>query len=125
MSENALNHMIKKMGYQGKMVGHGFRSLFSTVTNEQGFNPDAIERQLAHLEGNTVRAAYNRADYLSERREIMQWWADWLDGQNHVIREKHTRRKKDARFLLRQIDGNSATQLAHKMDQPHFRSLTI
>lgn len=125
MSENALNNMIKQMGYKGKMVGHGFRSLFSTVTNEQGFNPDAIERQLAHIEGNSVRAAYNRADYLSERREILQWWADWLDGQGQVTREMKTRSKKDARFLLRQFDRNSAIQVTHKMDQSHFRSTPI
>lgn len=125
MSENALNNMIKQMGYRGKMVGHGFRSLFSTVTNEQGFNPDAIERQLAHIEANSVRAAYNRADYLSERREIMQWWADWLDGQAHSSQKNKARPKKDARFLLRQIDGNSAFQVAHKKDRSHFRSATI
>lgn len=81
MSENTINHLIHRMGYKGKTVGHGFRSLFSTVLNERGFNRDAIERQLAHMERNSVRAAYNRAEYLDERRLLMQWWSDLIDSQ--------------------------------------------
>ena len=85
MSENTINHLIHRMGYKGKAVGHGFRSLFSTVLNEKGFNRDAIERQLAHMERNSVRAAYNRAEYLDERRLLMQWWSDLIDSQkNHA-----------------------------------------
>ncbi|MOA61227.1 Prophage CP4-57 integrase [compost metagenome] len=60
---------------------HGFRALASTTLNEEGFDPDIIERQLAHAERNKVRAAYHRAEYLDERRKLMQWWADFLDGQ--------------------------------------------
>ena len=82
MSENTINHMIERMGYKGRIVGHGFRSLFSTTLNENGFNRDAIERQLAHVEKNKVRAAYNRAEYYQERRFMMQWWADFLDAAN-------------------------------------------
>ena len=66
------------MGYKGRVTPHGFRSLASSVLNEQGFNPDAIERQLAHIENNKIRAAYNRADYLNERKELMQWYSDFL-----------------------------------------------
>lgn len=66
------------MGYKGRVTPHGFRSLASSVLNEQGFNPDAIERQLAHIENNKIRAAYNRADYLNERKEFMQWYSDFL-----------------------------------------------
>jgi len=66
------------MGYKGKMTGHGFRSVASTWANEQGFNKDAIERQLAHVPGDKTRAAYNRAEYLAERRVILQAWADWV-----------------------------------------------
>lgn len=62
------------------MTAHGFRSMASTLLNEMGFRSDVIERQLAHVEGNTVRAAYNRAEYLTERREMMQKWADFLDS---------------------------------------------
>jgi integrase len=79
MSENAINVAIHAMGFHD-MVGHGWRSVFSTSMNEQGFNSDAIERQLAHTEKNAVRAAYNRADYMPERKQMMQQWADYLDG---------------------------------------------
>jgi integrase len=79
MSENTINHVLRKMGYKGKLVGHGFRALASTTLNENGFAPDVIERQLAHAERNKIRAAYNRAQYLPERRKMMQWWADYLD----------------------------------------------
>jgi integrase len=80
MSENALNNAIRRMGYSGEeMTSHGFRSMASTLLNEQGVHPDLIELQLAHAERNTVRAAYNRAQRLAERRELMQNWADYLD----------------------------------------------
>jgi integrase len=61
------------------MTAHGFRTLASTLLNEQGVHPDLIELQLAHAERNTVRAAYNRAQRLAERRQMMQKWADYLD----------------------------------------------
>lgn len=81
MCENTVNNVLRKMGYQGKMVGHGFRALASTILNEQGFRADVIERQLAHKERNKVRAAYNRAEYLEERTAMMQHWADFVDAQ--------------------------------------------
>jgi integrase len=78
MSENTLNYGIqKRMGYDA--TAHGFRTVASTVLNETGFRVDVIERQLAHAERNKVRAAYNKAQHLAERREMMQWWADHLD----------------------------------------------
>jgi len=80
MSENAINVAIHAMGFKGEMVGHGVRTMFSSSLNEQGFNPDAIERQLAHAEKNAVRAAYNRSEYMEERKKMMQHWADYLDG---------------------------------------------
>jgi len=80
MSENAINAAIHAMGFKGEVVGHGVRAMFSSALNEQGFNPDAIERQLAHGERNAVRAAYNRSDYMDERKQMMQQWADYLDG---------------------------------------------
>jgi integrase len=61
------------------MTGHGFRSIASTILNEQGYRHDVIERQLAHAERNQVRAAYNRAEYLFERKAMMQEWGDYLD----------------------------------------------
>lgn len=78
ISENTFGKIINTMGYKGIATPHGFRSLASSILNEQGFNPDAIERQLAHIEDNKIRAAYNRADYWEERAQMMQWYADHL-----------------------------------------------
>ncbi len=80
MCENTINNVIHKMGYKGQMVGHGFRSTASTILNENGFKPDVIERQLAHMPRDKVRAAYNRAQYLPERRQMMHWWGDFIGG---------------------------------------------
>jgi len=81
ISENTVNSALRRMGYtKDEMTGHGFRSMASTLLNEQGWKPDAIERQLAHCEENDVRAAYNYAEYLPERRKMMQAWADYLDA---------------------------------------------
>jgi len=80
MSNNTVLAALRRMGYaKEEMSGHGFRSMASTLLNEQGWNRDAIERQLAHAEGNSVRAAYNYAEFLPERRKMMQAWADYLD----------------------------------------------
>lgn len=80
MSENAVLYLIHRIGYKGRMTGHGWRSVASTWANEHGYNPDAIERQLAHVPDNKIRAVYNRAEYLPERREMLQAWSDWLDA---------------------------------------------
>jgi len=79
MSENTMLYALYRMGYHSRATGHGFRSTASTILNEHEFRPDVIERQLAHGERNKVRAAYNHAQYLPERRRMMQWWADYLD----------------------------------------------
>jgi integrase len=79
MSENTMLFALYRMGYHSRTTGHGFRSTASTILNEHGFRADVIERQLAHSERNSVRAAYNHAEYLPERRKMMQWWADYLD----------------------------------------------
>jgi integrase len=81
LSENTFNSAMARMGYKGSATAHGFRSLFSTVANECGWNPDVIERQLAHIERNKVRAAYHRSTYTSDREKMMQWWGDYLDGR--------------------------------------------
>jgi len=81
MSDNTINAGLRRLGYtKEEMTGHGFRSMASTILNEQGWNRDAIERQLAHSEKDGVRAAYNYAQYLPERKKMMQAWADYLDG---------------------------------------------
>jgi integrase len=81
ISNNTMLFALYRLGYKGKMTGHGFRAVASTILNESGrFRADVIERQLAHCERNDVRGAYNRALYLPERREMMQAWADMLDA---------------------------------------------
>ena len=81
ISDVALLAALRRMGYTNEeMTVHGFRSMASTLLNEQGYNRDWIERQLAHGERNSIRAAYNYAEYLPERRRMMQSWADYLDG---------------------------------------------
>jgi integrase len=81
MSENTVNAALRRLGYEkDQMTGHGFRSMASTILNEQGWHRDAIERQLAHAERDKVRGAYNYAEHLPERRKMMQAWADYLDG---------------------------------------------
>jgi len=80
MSENSVLTLIARMGYRGRMTGHGWRSVASTWANENGYSPDAIERQLAHVPDNKIRAVYNRAEYLPDRKKMLQDWADWLDS---------------------------------------------
>ena len=82
MSENTMLYAMYRMGYHGRATVHGFRATASTILNEKGFRSDVIELLLAHVEKNQIRAAYNRAEYLDERREILQWWADHLDEIN-------------------------------------------
>ncbi|MDC8755356.1 tyrosine-type recombinase/integrase [Erythrobacter sp. sf7] len=81
LSENAINGALRRLGYEGKMTAHGFRSTASSLLNESGkWNPDAIERALAHQDGNAVRSVYNRTQYWPERVAMMQWWSDQLDS---------------------------------------------
>lgn len=83
MTATTLNRALERMGFNGKdsigFSAHGFRATASTILNEIGFRPDVIERQLAHAERNKVRASYNQAEYLEERRAMMQQWADLTD----------------------------------------------
>jgi len=81
ISENTLNAALRRLGYGSEeMCTHGFRGMASTRLNEMGWNPDAIERQLAHQEANAVRRAYtHRAEYWTERVQMMQVWADYLE----------------------------------------------
>ncbi len=80
MSENTVNAALRRLGYdKHEMTGHGFRSMASTILHEQGWPHEAIERQLAHAERNKISAAYNYAEHLPKRREMMQAWADYLN----------------------------------------------
>ena len=80
LSNNTLLFALYRLGYKGKMTGHGFRAVASSALNEAGYRADVIERQLAHKEPNKVRAAYNRTEYLPERRTMMRQWADMVDA---------------------------------------------
>ncbi|HAX4180000.1 TPA: tyrosine-type recombinase/integrase [Escherichia coli] len=79
ISENAVLLVIRQIGYEGMASGHGFRHQFSTIMNEHEWPADAIEKQLAHANSGSIRGIYNHAQYMDKRREMMQWWADWLD----------------------------------------------
>lgn len=80
ISENAVLLVIRQIGYEGLASGHGFRHQFSTIMNEHEWPADAIEKQLAHANSGSIRGIYNHAQYLDKRREMMQWWADYIDG---------------------------------------------
>lgn len=95
ISNNTMLFALYRLGYKGKMTGDGFRAVASTILNETGFNPDVIERQLAHCERNEIRGAYNRAEYIKERTSMMQKWSDYLDEL-----------MKDAQVVL--LRGNTA-----------------
>ena len=80
ISENTLLYALYRLGYHKRATVHGFRALASTILNETGFRPDVIERQLAHVERNKVRAAYHRSEYLEERRKMMDWWGTCIES---------------------------------------------
>ena len=95
MSEASINQVFKRIGYAGRVTGHGFRHTMSTILHEQGYNTAWIETQLAHVDKNSIRGTYNHAQYLDGRREMLQWYADYMDslehGGNvvHMVFEKH------------------------------------
>ncbi|EKI3922754.1 tyrosine-type recombinase/integrase, partial [Salmonella enterica] len=80
MSEASINQVFKRIGYTGKVTGHGFRHTMSTILHEQGYNTAWIETQLAHVDKNSIRGTYNHAQYLDGRREMLQWYADYMDS---------------------------------------------
>ena len=106
MSENTVNKALRTMGYvREEMTGHGFRSTASTLLNEHGWDHDAIERQLAHTERSGVRAAYNYAEHLPVRRQMMQAWADYLDKLRKV-------KPEEARSIRMSIPSSNSAQAA-------------
>ncbi|HFF9548065.1 TPA: tyrosine-type recombinase/integrase [Klebsiella pneumoniae] len=80
MSEASINQVFKRIGYTGKVTGHGFRHTMSTILHEEGFNTAWIETQLAHVDKNAIRGRYNHALYLEGRKEMMQWYGDYVDS---------------------------------------------
>lgn len=81
MSEASINQVFKRIGYTGRVTGHGFRHTMSTILHEEGFNTAWIETQLAHVDKNAIRGTYNHALYLEGRREMMQWYADYINAR--------------------------------------------
>lgn len=88
ISNGAILMALRRMGFQGRMTGHGFRALASTILNEKKFMPDVIEKQLAHADEDKIRSAYNRAEYRLERMKMMQDWADFLDEVKEADNKK-------------------------------------
>jgi len=78
INKSSANMALKRMGYKGQLVAHGLRSIASTVLNEQEFSQDVVEAALAHVDRNSIRATYNRAEYLEQRQVMMQWWSDHI-----------------------------------------------
>lgn len=74
---------LKRMGYHGRMTGHGFRALAASTLGELGYRREVIERQLAHAEKNKILAAYHRAEFREERKNLLQGWADYIDSIRH------------------------------------------
>ncbi|QSD35779.1 tyrosine-type recombinase/integrase [Pectobacterium brasiliense] len=95
MSEASINQVFKRIGYTGRVTGHGFRHTMSTVLHEQGYNTAWIETQLAHVDKNAIRGTYNHAQYLDGRREMLQWYADYmvsLENGSNVVHGTFNRR---------------------------------
>lgn len=80
MNSQTANAALKRIGYGGKLVAHGLRSIASTAMNEAGFNPDVIEASLAHSDKNEVRRAYNRSTYLPQRQDLLAWWGNFIEN---------------------------------------------
>ncbi|EDF4606564.1 tyrosine-type recombinase/integrase [Salmonella enterica] len=79
MCSQSANAALRRMGFQGVLVSHGLRAIFSTAANEEGFEPDVIEAALAHVDTNEVRRAYNRSNYLEKRIVLMRWWGEFVE----------------------------------------------
>lgn len=98
MSEMAMNVLIRRIGYAGRVTGHGFRHTMSTILHEQGYNTAWIETQLAHVDKNSIRGTYNHAQYLDGRREMLQWYADYMDVLEHGENVVHGRFGQSSRL---------------------------
>ena len=90
-SAAGISQVFKRIGYAGRVTGHGFRHTMSTILHEQGYNTAWIETQLAHVDKNSIRGTYNHAQYLDGRREMLQWYADYMDALEHHENVVHGR----------------------------------
>ncbi len=106
MSEASINQVFKRIGYTGRVTGHGFRHTMSTILHEEGFNTAWIETQLAHVDKNAIRGTYNHALYLEGRREMMQWYADYINYVNWELSKKVLLRRNELIARLAMESGN-------------------
>ena len=113
MNNNTILFALYRLGYKGRMTGHGFRGLASTILHENGFEDEHVELQLAHQKRNKVAAAYNHAKYLNQRKTMMQWWADYLDAQLAKGRQRTIGTRAD-RFA-----GPAVAPNRRKIARPH------
>jgi integrase len=96
ISNGAILMALRRLGYQGRHCGHGYRTLASTILNERGYDADVIEAQLSHEDTDDVRSAYNRAQYLLERKKLMQDYADILEKMRSEAGDKVIKFKRDS-----------------------------
>ena len=122
MSNNTILFALYRLGYKGRMTGHGFRGLASTILHENDFADEHIELQLAHLKRNKVAAAYNHAKYLSQRASMMQWWADYLDAQFAKGRESEGGANWKRCAVHTQIAGTKSRSIKPQIAR-HVRAL--
>jgi integrase len=123
MSNNTILFALYRLGYKGRMTGHGFRGLASTILHENEFGDEHIELQLAHQKRNKVAAAYNHAKYVTQRADMMQWWADYLDVQL-AEGEQVGNRIEEKRAAVRENEGRKKPR--GRIKQPiatHVRAL--
>lgn len=123
MSNNTILFALYRLGYKGRMTGHGFRGLASTILHENDFADEHIELQLAHLKRNKVAAAYNHAKYLSQRASMMRWWADYLDAQLAKGKESQGGGNCSRPLVHTQADGMKPRDSVKPQIARHARAL--
>lgn len=123
MSNNTILFALYRLGYKGRMTGHGFRGLASTILHENGFTDEHIELQLAHQKRNKVAAAYNHAKYLTQRKELMQWWADFLDAQFAKGRERMSGARSDHSAIPAPPDRKKSLSRVKRPNVKHVHAL--
>ncbi len=127
ISENTLNGALKRMGYKNKLTGHGIRATISTALNEAGYESEWVEAQLSHADPNQIRAAYNHASYVEQRRTMMQEWADRLErlGQGLPEPRKDGVGEEHVRLPMKEPEPSAAAEVAVHKEHPHSEDIPI
>ncbi len=123
MSNNTILFALYRLGYKGRMTGHGFRGLASTILHENEFGDEQIELQLAHQKRNKVAAAYNHAKYLTQRAVMMQWWADYLDAQLLEGQDRNDRAGRKRASIPAKTDRTNPRGRIKQPTATHVRAL--